>query len=113
MLRQGDILLVEVDTVPAGYELRTPARLTLGHGEVTGHTHTLERACWIVAPQTTAEALFQFAVSGQTDAPVFVLVEEDTVLTHQEHEALTIPAGTYRIVRQREYTPQAIRSVMD
>lgn len=67
----------------------------------------------VVAPQTTAEELFQFAVSGQAGASVFVYVEEESRLVHQEHDTLLIPAGAYRVVRQREYAPLDLRAVMD
>lgn len=114
MIRQGDILLIPVTSIPATYEQRKPATVTIGHGEVTGHHHVLKEAAWLVAPETTAEALFRFGANGQTDAPLFVYIDEGgTVLEHPEHAAIDVPTGTYRVVRQREYTPQAIRSVMD
>ena len=34
-------------------------------------------------------------------------------LRHEEHAEITLPAGIYKITRQREYSPEAIRSVCD
>ena len=39
------------------------------------------------------------------DAPV--------ALEHDEHETIQLPPGDYRIIRQREYSPEAIRNVAD
>ena len=37
---------------------------------------------------------------------LFLLVHgAPTTLTHEEHSALTVPPGAYRVVRQREYVP--------
>jgi hypothetical protein len=32
---------------------------------------------------------------------------------HEEHGAITVPAGLYRVVRQREYVPGDYRYVAD
>jgi hypothetical protein len=32
---------------------------------------------------------------------------------HEEHGAIPLPRGWYRVVRQREYTPGAVRIVAD
>ena len=34
-------------------------------------------------------------------------------VVHEEHGAITVPAGLYRVVRQREYVPGAYRYVAD
>jgi hypothetical protein len=60
-IRQGDILLVHVATLPVGLE-RKPTKngkVTVGYGEVTGHTHTIQDAVWLVAPETTMDDLHQ------------------------------------------------------
>ena len=111
MIRQGDILLVPVTEEPEDVEERISGSITIAHGEVTGHTHTLEKATWLqLATQEIAD-LEHFAETGE--GTVFVDVEEETTLTHQEHSPLTIPVGLYEVIRQREYTPAADRFVMD
>lgn len=98
--RQGDVLLIEdhpqeknsVD-IP-----RDQGRIVLARGEVTGHAHVI------------AEHAVQFwDVNGVrfVDSPVpFAVV-------HEEHAPITVPAGTFRVVIQREYAPGAIRNVSD
>lgn len=112
MIRQGDILLVPA-SLPEGYEKRNTNSVIVGYGEATGHSHVLDNAVWVVAPETTEEDLRRFANGEMLDTPVFVEVSEGGMLRHQEHDALTIVAGVWRVIRQREYTPAAIRSVVD
>jgi hypothetical protein len=100
MYRQGDIMLVEVSALP---ERATPVpahngRVILAEGEATGHAHTLG-----------ADMATMFEAEGMQ----FVRIIEPTPLEHQEHAPILIPIGIYRITRQREYSPQAIRRVMD
>lgn len=109
MIRQGDILLIPAPDAPATHE-RNDADVVLGLGEVTGHSHVLHNAQWLVAPDTDVR---EFAATGASSAPVFVVAGEDATLTHEEHDTLTVPPGIWRVVRQREYSPQAIRAVMD
>src|ERR1700688_418630 len=44
MFRQGDILIVPVDQLPAGLKWieRENGRVILAHGEVTGHAHAIK-----------------------------------------------------------------------
>lgn len=114
MIRQGDLLLVRVANPPADSE-RKPTKdgtCTIGYGEVTGHHHTIQDAVWYVAPEVTMEELHQFALGNKT-IPVFVVADEPTTLTHQEHAPLAIEAGVWQVLRQREYSSAAIVSVRD
>ena len=101
MYRQGDVLLVAVAEAPEG--VRQPGeqgRLILAHGEVTGHHHSVAMA--------DAE-LLDAGAKG-----VFLRIMSATPLVHQEHGAIILPAGDYRIVRQREYQPGELpRQVAD
>jgi hypothetical protein len=99
-IRQGDVFLTKAPdgTQPEGKRIKARnGRLILAEGESTGHHHSVA---------STACNLF----GG--DKPVLV-VREHTTLDHQEHGAIEIDPGTYWVVRQREYTPEAIRNVMD
>ena len=101
--RQGDVLLVQVDEVPTDAKPvapgPVPGRHVLAYGEVTGHHHSVAVAD--AEMLTTAEA-------------VFLRIMRDTTLEHQEHAAVALPKGAvFKVVRQREYTPAAIRNVAD
>jgi hypothetical protein len=49
------------------------------------------------------------------DGTVYIRAPQDTAMTHEEHGMLPLPAGTYRIMIQREYDPyqRAVRQVVD
>jgi hypothetical protein len=102
MVRQGDVMLELVAKLPAGL-VKQPAdngRVILARGEVTGHHHSL-----------AADA--SEAWKGQTETEFYVEVDELSELVHQEHSAIAVEPGIYRVRKQREYSPQEIRSVRD
>ena len=99
--RQGDVLLVPVDEVPAGKSVeREGGKLILARGEATGHHHAvLDRNAELME---SAEAVY------------LKIMEAPAHLTHQEHATIEVPPGTYRVVRQREYQPKELpRRVAD
>ena len=104
MFRQGDVLIIPVAQIPNDLQkvAREKGRLILAHGEATGHAHAIadKRAALFRDPKLMA--IFM-TVSG--DAPV--------ALEHDEHDTISVPPGSYRVVRQREYSPEAIRNVAD
>jgi hypothetical protein len=104
LLRQGDVLLERVDHVPAG--LKTVplenGRRVLAHGEVTGHAHVLEGEAELFAPVDVAEL-----------EEMFLRVEAESALVHDEHDTITVPPGDWRVARQVEYSPEAVRQVAD
>lgn len=104
--RQGDILIVGVEAVPAGAQPldSTRGRLVLAEGEVTGHAHA------IVA---TAEEATLYSVADEIDRWLRVRSHQGVALRHQEHATIRLAPGNYRIVRQREYAPGEIRRVAD
>lgn len=90
-LRQGDVMLTKIDNAP---ENLTPVktdngRVILAYGEVTGHAHAIDESCAKL-----------FAVSGVEDK--FLCVETDTEVTHEEHSAIPLEKGWYKVTRQRE-----------
>ncbi len=93
--RQGDVLLQLVPGVPdeASQAVVPAGRTVLALGELTGHAHVLASADGELVEGHTAERRFvTLAVGG--------------VLTHEEHATIIVPAGTYEVVRQREYRPR-------
>jgi hypothetical protein len=97
MLRQGDVLLVGIDDLPLGMEEVMPERrggrveYVLAHGEATGHAHAIS-------------ASSQIALRRHPERGMFLVVHGDGAeLRHEEHRPLPVPAGSYRVVRQRTY----------
>lgn len=100
MIRQGDVLLIPTDQVPAGTRRvkRDRGRVVLAYGEATGHAHAIvEHGVTLVSAEEADELRMWLKV--ETAEPVS--------LVHQEHDTLTIPPGLYEVRRQREYTPEA------
>jgi hypothetical protein len=98
MWRQGDIFLAVVDILPEGAHLRP--HCVLAEGEVTGHSHRIK--------ETGVARLY----AHRTSLYLEVTAEQATV-AHEEHGAIALPRGVYRVWRQREYSPEAIRVVRD
>jgi hypothetical protein len=106
MYRQGDVLVMPMprEELPAGL-VRAPRdrrnRMVLALGEATGHAHVVtgERVA-LLCPPDDPERLF-------------LVIEGYGRLGHEEHGPIALSAGAYRVVRQREYFPGAIRPVAD
>jgi hypothetical protein len=92
MVRQGDLLIVEVKSIPEGAEEKESR--VLAEGEATGHMHELSSG-----EVYEYEGILFFRVAEN----------ETSVLEHPEHKAVTFKTGEYKVVRQREYTPHKWR----
>jgi hypothetical protein len=108
MYRQGDVLLVPVaeEAVPphAVGAPREPrdgrGRLVLALGEVTGHAHA------VVGPGELVREPGPFG-------PMLLHLPKGGRVVHEEHAAIALPKGWYRVIRQREYVPGSVRIVAD
>ena len=107
MFRQGDVLIERVDALPAGAtDVTDGNRIVLAHGEVTGHAHA------IYEPQTKALPRGK-ARMWSAGAERYIQVIEATAVKHEEHAPVALDHGVYRVVHQREYTPEEIIRVAD
>lgn len=102
--RQGDVLIISVPSVPetAKPVARENGRVVLAHGELTCHAHAIKDSRATLFSDPKLNAMF-LEVSGS--APV--------ALRHDEYSTIDVPPGNYKVVRLREYTPEAIRRVLD
>lgn len=98
MWRQGDVLIDRIEAVPEGAVERPD--VILAEGEVTGHMHRVQ------VPETAQ----LWELGGVLYMKV---VAPSATIVHDEHKAITLPEGTYRVWKQREYTPGASRFVYD
>lgn len=103
MIRQGDVLVIEVSAIPDDVEpiARENGRAILAHGELTGHAHAIKDKHATLFRDPRLNEVFMQVIG----APVS--------LSHDEHGTIAIPPGNYRVIRQREYAPTAIRQVAD
>lgn len=100
-MRQGDVLLSSVHPLRAVvlWPNQKQDHLTLAEGEVTGHSHRIAKGN---------------AVLYRTrDGMILKVYSETALLVHEEHQALQIPQGNWRITIQREYQPGGFRYVSD
>jgi hypothetical protein len=95
--RQGDVLLIAVDAIPGGAVPvpRDQGEVVLAYGEVTGHRHAIaeSHAELLALPDQEIERRFLRIVGAAAR------------LRHEEHDTITVPPGSYQVVRQREYVP--------
>lgn len=96
MYRQGDVLIIE-DLRPIGRAGQPAADKILVYGEATGHAHRVEGEA----------AIF--------DTPTGKVIDAATAfkVVHEEHDTIEIPEGFYRVIRQREFDGDQIRTVYD
>lgn len=102
-LRQGDVFIKcckqpRQTLAPVNRDAR--GRLILAAGEATGHHHAIEAR--------------EAALFNDDKGKCFLYIDGNPVmLGHEEHAPITIDPGWYEVIRQREYTPEAIRNVTD
>jgi hypothetical protein len=92
--RQGDVLVGSADLIPTDAKRKYVPVLV--EGEATGHSHRIEN--------------LEAAEVWEVDEEFYLKVLAPTIcIVHEEHGPITLQTGTYRIWRQREYTPGPIR----
>lgn len=104
MLRQGDVFLIPVDSLPDDVEDCTPkeGRAVVMEGEATGHAHAFY------------DGGVRLYKAPKAARPSYLLVvETEAFLRHEEHETAKVPPGIYKIPQQTEYTPEELRRVTD
>ena len=97
--RQGDVLVIRVEQIPQDV-VPVEGRVILAHGEMTGHAHEIKSKSAKLFDRVGERFL---SVSGK----------KSVILEHQEHDPIEIPVGFYKVIRQADYSPEAIRSVAD
>ena len=98
MFRQGDIFLITTNILPPSALKHEDG--VLATGEATGHKHELlsDAVVWIDADGTKYVEVYG----------------KDAQLCHDEHGPIMLPGpAVYRMIRQREYTPEAVFYVED
>ena len=101
-VRQGDVLLQSVASVPKGAKL-LQGPVILAYGEVTGHMHQ------IVLDESQREKVRYWDAGAER----FLQVIETVALTHEEHGPITLAPGIYRQGFQVEERGEEVRRVAD
>ena len=113
IFRQGDVLIRSTDHQPSATAkaITDQGRVILAYGEVTGHAHqvvTVDPAIIANPDVVPAQQLFE-----EPDGTRLLVVRRDAELRHEEHGTIALTPGNYEVIRQREYSPDAIRNVAD
>lgn len=96
--RQGDLLFVKHDKKVTG--LKKAQDMIVAHGEVTGHSHQVAENDGV-------------AVLENEKGDKFVESQTEWQVVHDEHGPISFGEGFWEVRRQREYSPEAIRRVVD
>lgn len=98
MYRHGDLLIVQVDAIPS--DAKRIKSKTLAEGEATGHHHRL---------------LDKGTLCLTAEGELYLRAPKDGAsVVHEEHARIDVPAGTYKVIIQREYQDEALpRRVVD
>lgn len=110
--RQGDVLVKRTRKQPStsAKVVNDQGRTILAYGEVTGHAHQVHDVSTAIVDRddVPAQQLFE-----EPDGTRLLVVRRDAELRHEEHGTIALARGTYEVIRQREYSPEAIRNVAD
>lgn len=88
--RHGDVDIIPVEGIPDGAKkIQSGKNITLALGEVTGHSHTL-------VVDTDVELY-------ELDGAKYINLPKEAILSHQEHNTITIAPNVYKIVIEQEY----------
>jgi hypothetical protein len=120
-IRQGDVMLVPVLTLPEGCKAIEPEkglRFVLAHGEVTGHAHAIyefnqdaeieQKLLKDRATEIANSAMERYKKQrtvqmwASPDGEWYLEVKSPSIMRHEEHSAPTIPAGVYHCPVQVE-----------
>lgn len=134
-IRQGDVFLIPVSTLPAGCTHIEPEggrRFVLAFGERTGHCHALyeftpdldaerdaAQARAEGAATEIAEAALERARTRRTaqmwaspDGEWYLEVKQPSTMRHEEHSAPQIPPGLYHAPVQVEAGPDNMARIV-
>lgn len=119
--RQGDVMLVRVDRLPAGLNAVARdkiGRIVLAYGESSGHGHAI-RDPHVMAFRSGAAEFDPTGVSGGIDY-IEVGGSGPATLAHEyasgkmaEHHPVSLAPGVYKVELQQEYSPAGIVRVED
>lgn len=98
-IQQGDVLMERVDNMPR--KAKKLNHRTLREGEATGHAH-----------RAVAEDVTLFIGEGNV---LYMNAPTGTTVVHEEHNAIEVPPGTYRVSGVQEYDHflEETRDVLD
>jgi hypothetical protein len=110
---QGDVILELVDAAPVSGRRIKPdpdGAVVLARGEVTGHRHAFYGGNVTLFRD---DALARGVPAELYIGHVKITGRKPAALRHEEHDTISLPPGTYRVRRQREWDAGEARVVAD
>lgn len=118
MLRQGDVLLIPVATLPSDVEVvQEGGKVILALGEKSFHHHHIDSDCitllrspsaeqFVNAAQAILRAPQERTLGTRSQTRGYIDVKDFVELKHEEHAPIPVPPGKYKVVIQREYVAE-------
>ncbi len=110
-LRQGDVFIEPIEDLDMNEMEEIPrdnGRVILAYGEVTGHAHALTDDGIKLYQHKNHEDL-----KKKNEPYLYLVVNNDTALSHEEHPDVPITKGKYKIAHQYQYTMREVQPVLD
>lgn len=103
--RHGDMILFNVSDLPENMKKREGSKLSVGLGEVTGHSHDVlaiedsEVIGYYEGTEVTENDL------AEMDKLFFEVTGKGGVIVHEEHDPIYLKPGKYLRIVQVQYNP--------
>jgi len=112
IVRQGDVIMrplemTSLKSIPT--EAKDSGKMVM-HGE-SGHKHMIENGQVLLL-----ESPIEIQIpSGAKQVEKFLHIPQNTIITHEEHPTLTVKAGDYVVLQEREmdHMSEVERTVLD
>lgn len=101
-IQQGDVKIISAKIPASAKAKKNHARgVVLAEGETTGHAHVITKT--------------NDAVLLEDNGAMYLRVLRETVVEHEEHKQITVPAGDYSvsIVQEYDHFSEEAKSVRD
>ena len=100
--QQGDVIMRSIVSIPQGKMVVQREDGVLARGEATGHAHRLTEMSDGLLTEVDGQLYLSVGEGGAT-------------VRHEEHKAMTLPPGEYKIdtVREYDHFAQMARAVRD
>ena len=96
--QKGDVIIEAIETMPKNLKEvpRKDRKIVLAEGEATGHAHTIK--AFNANLFTNADPMSPF-----TTGDLFLTTDGKITITHEEHKAIDLPKGNWKIRKVQEY----------
>jgi len=101
LYRHGDVILEKISSTDLGIKIQS-GNIVLAEGEATGHAHRI-----------TSEYAELYETPANDNGVRLLLLKCPAMLLHEEHKALELPAGLFRVRIKRQYSPDGWQKGVD